>query len=163
MQAESLQLYQKETMEHVFSCEFCEFFKSTYIAKHLEMVASVYYQANINIRKSLLTYSKFKYIVLISKDCTTSLSHPPRFLGLSAQYNEVLFCAIDDFKPLTFTFFMYSNSVFLRHSLVLLPVTTVLSTFLGHASRSIHCRWPYQQRCPCLSIFSMPHISTLLC
>ena len=57
LQAESLQLYQKETMEHVFSCEFCEFFKSTYIAKHLEMVASVYYQANINIRKSLLTYS----------------------------------------------------------------------------------------------------------
>ena len=38
----------------VFACEFCEIFKSTDCVKHLRTAASVYDQANINMKKSLL-------------------------------------------------------------------------------------------------------------
>ena len=38
----------------VFACEFCEISKSTDCVKHLRTAASVYYQANINVKKSLL-------------------------------------------------------------------------------------------------------------
>ena len=61
-------------------------------------------------------------------------------------------------KPLTFrSLLIHSTHVFLGWPLGLPPVTIVLSTFLGHVSGSIHWRWPYQQRFPCLSTFSMLH------
>ena len=36
-----MQLYQKETLTQVFSCEFCEIFKSNYFVKHLQTAISV--------------------------------------------------------------------------------------------------------------------------
>ena len=37
------QLYWKETPTQVFSCEYCEIFKSTYFEKHLRTAASAYW------------------------------------------------------------------------------------------------------------------------
>ena len=34
-------LLKKETLAQVFSCEFCEISKNTFITKHLRMIASV--------------------------------------------------------------------------------------------------------------------------
>ena len=36
----SLQHYQKETLAQVFSCEFCEIFKNTFLKEHLRTTAS---------------------------------------------------------------------------------------------------------------------------
>ena len=38
----ALQLYEKETPSHVFSCEYCENLKNTYFEEHLGMAASVH-------------------------------------------------------------------------------------------------------------------------
>ena len=78
--------------------------------------------------------------------------------SLGAQRHAILFRANDASKPLTFkSFLMHSNHVFLGCTLGFLPVTIVLSTFLGHVSGSIRWRWPYQRRRPRLSTFSMLH------
>ena len=37
--AEDLHFYQKETPKQVFSCEYCNIFKTAYFVKHLQMVA----------------------------------------------------------------------------------------------------------------------------
>ena len=38
---QAFRLYQKETPTQVFSCEYCEIFKSNYFEEHLRMTASV--------------------------------------------------------------------------------------------------------------------------
>ena len=47
LQASDLQLYGKETLAQVFSCEFCEIFKNTFFTGHLWATASGY---KINFR-----------------------------------------------------------------------------------------------------------------
>ena len=49
--------------------------------------------------------------------------------------------------------FIHCNHVFLGWPLGLLPVTIVLSTFLGQVSGYICWTWPYQRRHPHLSAF----------
>ena len=39
-------LYWKETPTQMFSCEFCDNFKNTYLEEHLQMVASPFYLFN---------------------------------------------------------------------------------------------------------------------
>ena len=46
----------KETLAQVFSCEFCEIFKSTFSIEHLWVTASVNYQNWIPIKFSLETF-----------------------------------------------------------------------------------------------------------
>ena len=111
-----------------------------------------------NVVIYLLTPRFKRALCPVPKDCSTSLSRPHRFFGLSAQHHAILFCASDAFKPLTFKSFLTDSSrVFLGRTLGLLPVTIVLSAFLGHVSGSIHWRWPYQRRRLRLRTFSVPH------
>ena len=49
----SMQLYLKKTLAHVFSCEFCEIFKSTIFTEHLWAVLS----ALNNLRGNIETLS----------------------------------------------------------------------------------------------------------
>ena len=43
-----LQHYQKQTPTQVFSCEYCEIFKSTYFDGHLQTAASVFQKAKLS-------------------------------------------------------------------------------------------------------------------
>ena len=88
--------------------------------------------------------------------CTTPLSRPLWLLEWIALHHSFLFWTNDPSKPLTArSFFMHYNHVFLGRPLGLLPVTIVLSTFLGQVSGSIRWTWPYQRRRPHLSAFSI--------
>ena len=92
----------------------------------------------------------------MSEGCTTPLSHPLRLMEYTALHHAFLFRTNDASKPLTArSFFVHCNHVFLGRSLGLLPVTIVLSTFLGHTSGSICWTWPYQRRRPCLRELSI--------
>ena len=51
-----LQLYEKDTLAQVFSCEYCRIFKN-YFEKHLQMVSELFLQG------SLLTAVKFSAVV----------------------------------------------------------------------------------------------------
>ena len=95
-------------------------------------------------------------VVPVSKGCTTPMSRPLRLLGWIALCHAFLFWTNNVSKPLTARFFfIHCNHVFLGQPLRLLPVTIVLSTFLGHVSGSICWTWPHQRRRPCLRAFSM--------
>ena len=41
LQASGPELYQKETLAHVFSCEFCDIFKNTFFREYLWATVSV--------------------------------------------------------------------------------------------------------------------------
>ena len=47
LKALGLQLYKKETLAQVFSCEFCEIFKNTLFTEHLRVTASGSYKKPI--------------------------------------------------------------------------------------------------------------------
>ena len=92
----------------------------------------------------------------MSEGCTTPLSRPLRLLEWIALHHTFLFWTNDASKPLTArSFFIHCNHVFLGWPLGLLPVTMVLSTFLGHVSGFIRWTWPYQRRHPHLRAFSI--------
>ena len=42
-QVYSLQLYKKKNLTHLFSCEFCNFFKDNYFAEHVQTVLHWYF------------------------------------------------------------------------------------------------------------------------
>ena len=91
----------------------------------------------------------------MSEGCTTPLPCPLRILEWIAKHHAILFWTNDASKPLTArSFFIHCNHVFLG-PIGLLPVTIVLSTFLGQVSGSIRWTWPYQRRRPHLRAFSI--------
>ena len=56
---QAFRLYQKETPTQVFSCEYCEIFKSNYFEEHLRMTASVLTVSTIKPSHKCLTGSKY--------------------------------------------------------------------------------------------------------
>ena len=92
----------------------------------------------------------------MSEGCTTLLLCLLWHLEWIAPFHAFLLWTNDASKPLTArSFFIHCNHVFLGRPVGILPVTTVLSTFLGQVSGSICWTWPYQRRCPHLSAFSI--------
>ena len=74
--------------------------------------------------------------------CTRKLNFSSPALELSAQCHAVLLCATNASNSLNFkSFIMHSNHVFPGQPLGLLPVTIVLSTFLGPAYCKWYCLW----------------------
>ena len=79
VQAEGLQLYWKETPRQVFSCEYCEIFKSAYFEKYLRMAVSLVLKLktsglfNLDMTTDLLVNVFLHFVVNIAKFLRTSL------------------------------------------------------------------------------------------
>ena len=67
LQAEACNFIKKETLAQVFSCKFCEIFKSTFFTEHLWTIAfsqKLLMMFFYNIVETLLFFLKFVYIYM---------------------------------------------------------------------------------------------------
>ena len=64
-----LQLYKKEALGQVFSCEFCEISKNTFFTEHLRTTAPGYFFLGLKINRDVKIYYESRQMLTSVDEC----------------------------------------------------------------------------------------------
>ena len=84
LRASNLQVFQKETLAHVFSCEFCEISRNTFFTEHVWTTASI---SNISGNVLLIEHDRITSGISLKVISETDLNFMPYFATYCEYHN----------------------------------------------------------------------------